>query len=323
MNLRLLMKAAVSVAAAAWVLTGPAHAQNWKPTGPVTLVLPYGAGGGADLLGRPIARELEAIWGQPVVVENIAGAEGLIGTNKVIDAPANGRTMLLNVSSMVLTKHLPGLKGMDPVAKLDPVGIFASSPIVLVASKATPGNNLREVIAGCRQATPPCAMGGAGNMAKLGSRHFAQTANIPNLISVNYRSAPQIMTDLIGGTLALGWSAPAGVVSQGVAGNVKFLAVAAPKRISLLPDVPTTSEQGVPGFEYQVYWSLFVKKGTNPAVLNDLALAVKRAVEQPSVKKAIAVSGSEAMWAGPKDAARLVQQDVTHFDNLVKRYPLE
>lgn len=321
------MKSRINVAAcllaALTVYAGPASAQTWKPAGPVTLVLPYGAGGGPDILGRPIARELESIWGQPVVVENIPGAESLIGTNKVINAPADGRTLLLNVQSMLLVKHLPGLKGTDPISNLDPVGLFASSPIVIVASKSTPGNNLQEVIAGCRRATPPCAMGGAGNLTKIGSKHFAQAANLSSLATVNYRSTPHMMTDLIGGSLALGFSALPGVATQGTADKFKFLAAATPKRISSLPDVPTTREAGLPDFEYQIWWGLFVRKGTPPAVTNDLALAVKRAVDQSSVQKAITGAGSEPIWAGPKEAARMIREDIRRYDALLKRHPLE
>lgn len=316
MNLSMILMTLIS-------LVGSAYAQAWKPTERVTLVIPYGAGGGADALGRAIARELETIWGQTVVVENLGGAEGLIGTNKVIAAPANGQTLLLNISSMLLTKHLPGMKGADPIVHLDPVGVFATSPALIIASPATPGNTLREVVAGCQRPNASCAVGLAGNNSKLIAKHFAQVANLPNLTTANYRSSGQIVTDLIGGSLPLAFNAPTGIVPHHNAGRIKVLAVLAPKRIRLLPDVPTSAEAGFTGIESEIWWALFVKKGTPPAVIEGLALASKRATEQPAVRDAVASGGSEALWAGPAEAARIVREGIARYEELVRKYPLE
>lgn len=305
------------------LLAGTAQAQTWKPAQRVTLVIPYGAGGGADALGRAIARELEAVWGQAVIVENAAGAEGLIGSNKVISAPADGTTLLLNISSMLLTKHLPGLHGADPITKLDSIGIFATSPTLIIASNSTPGTNLQEVIAGCRQASPPCAVGFAGNNSKLQARQLAEVARLPNLITANYRSTAQVVTDLIGGSLPLAINAPTGIVPHHKAGKIKVLAVAAPKRLRLLPDVPTVSEAGLPGLESEIWWGLFVRKGTPSPVVEGLAVAAKRATEQPSVRAAIAAGASEAAWADPQEAARLIRDGVARYEALVRKYPLD
>lgn len=299
-----------------------ALAQGWKPEGPLKLVIPY-APGGSDTLGRPIARELESLLGQPVVVENVAGAEGLIGTNRVIDSPRDGRTLLLQVTSMLLTKHLPQLKGADPMAKLAPIGAFATSPVVVFSSKHLPGTTLKDVIAHCTRAPTPCSMGGAGNLAKIGSRHFAVAANLPNLITANYKSGPLILTDLIGGSLSMGFVGLQGVLAQGNAGNINLLAVAAPKRASRLPEVPTTREAGLADFEYEIWWGLFVPKGTPANVVNTLSEALHKAVQSPAVRQAVATAGSEPMWAGPQEAAAMIDKDAARYEQLVKQYPLD
>lgn len=319
--MKLRIKLGLSLLALAGMFASAAHAQAWKPSGPVTLVLPYGAGGSLDIFGRPLARELESIWGQPVVVENISGGESLIGTNKVTNAPADGKTLLLQISSMVLTKHLPGLKGVDPISNLDTVAAFGKTPIALYASKHTQGNTLREVIEACRKATPPCSMAGNGTLTRIGSKHFARAADVPNLTTVMYRTSPQWLVDLIGGRLTMAFGAPSTVVSQ--QDSIKILAVAAPNRLKMWPDVPTTSEAGLPGYQYQIWWTIFVRKGTPPNIVNDISAAVKRAAEQPSVQKALALTGSEPMWAGPREAARLMQEQANYFDGLVKISPLE
>lgn len=294
------------------------HAQSWKPNGPVTIVIPYGAGGGADALGRPLALELSKAWSQPVIVENVGGAEGLIGMNRVAQSEPNGRTLLLQVTSMVLTKHIPGLRGIDPATKLTPVGAFAESPVVLVASKKQAGASLQEMIETCKRSSQPCSMGGAGNLTKLGSRQFAAAANLPNLITVNYRASPQVTADLVGGTLSFGFLALPTAATQ--TANLKMMAIAGPRRVKQFPDVPTTREVGLTDYEYQVWWFLLVAKDTPPAIVAGISSALRHAAQRPDVLRAIDTAGAEPMWAGPRDADAIIKTVAGRFDRLVQTY---
>lgn len=301
-----------------------AQSAGWKPTRPVTIVVPYAPGGGADAITRPVAKGLEAIWGQSVVVENVGGAEGLIGTNKVIGAKPDGYTLLLQVSSYVLTRHLPHMKGVGPIAKIAPIAAVAQSPTIIVASPTVPGGTLADVMNHCRSATDkPCGIGGAGNFAKMGSRHLATAAKVPTLVSVSYRGQAQTITDLLGGNIALGFLGLPGVPQQVRPGGLKALAVLSPARIKSLPNVPTAVEQGLENFTYTFWFGIFAPKETPPRVIRAIAADLRRATADPTVARSIEGAGVEVMYAPTEELARFLSSEARRYGELVKTYPLQ
>ena len=144
----------------------PATAQTaWKPDRPVTLILPYSPGGGADAQSRAVATELQRIWGQAVIVENAAGADGVIGTRKATEAKPDGHTLLVQLPSITLIRHVPASHGFDPLAMLTPVSAFSALPVAFVSNAKLPGKTLREVVTNCKAAAPPCSVGTTENTA--------------------------------------------------------------------------------------------------------------------------------------------------------------
>ena len=174
-----------------------AHAQaTWKPDRPVTLVVPYAPGGGTDAQTRVVAQELSTIWGQPVVVENLGGADGLIGTRRVIDAKPDGLTLLVQLPSITLIRHLPAFKGVDPVSQLVPVSAFSTLPGVVVANAALPARTIAELVRHCKT-TPRCVAAPPRTWRACRRACWAAESGLHNLIVANYKGGGQLITDLV------------------------------------------------------------------------------------------------------------------------------
>lgn len=297
----------------------PGHA--WVPNGPVTIVLPYGTGSGPNATARRIAEKLGQQWKQPVVVENMPGAGGLLGTRKAISARPDGRTLLFQLTSMVLNKHLPGMGGEDPIPQLVPIVGVASSPLLLVAGNHVQGNTLPQVVQGCNTALTPCSIGVVGNMGRIAALQFKAESGLKNLILINYKESTQVVSDMIGGRLSftiLGGS----VLAQTRQGMIKAVALTAPKRLGDLPDVQTTAEAGWPNFQYFYWYALFAPKGTPPEAVRSIAAAVGDIVKDPEMAKTAQTFGAEVINAGPEELTRHLEAEMARFDRLIKLYPI-
>jgi tripartite-type tricarboxylate transporter receptor subunit TctC len=313
-----LFSAALAVAAAAPVL-----AADWKPEKTVTLVVPYSPGGGTDVQARHLARQLEKIWGQAVIVENPAGADGLIGTRKVIEARPDGLTLLVQLPSLTLIKHTPAYKGIDPVAQLVPVSHFAELPGVAVANAAIPAKTMTEVVAYCKTAAKPCSLGTTENIARLQASTLAAESHLSNLIVANYKGGGQLITDLVSNNVNLGLMGITAVLPHQRSGSLKVVMTFGHRRSAVLPDVPSAAEQGFPSFDVVTWYGLFAPKGTPPAIVEAVAAAVKQAVQSDELKKAFAGIGSDPVSSSPTEFATIVKKDADRYAALSKRFPLE
>jgi tripartite-type tricarboxylate transporter receptor subunit TctC len=314
--------------AAAWAvacLAAPAvNAQGaWKPEHPVSLVVPYTAGGGTDATGRAIARRLGELWGQPVVVENMPGADGLIGTRRVMEAKADGHTLLLQVPSIVVTKHVPGLKGVDPLARLTPVTAVSISPAAIVASAKVPAKTLSEFVAYCKTAATPCSLASGESTARISAKQLAAEAALPNLIVVNYRGTGAIVTDLIANNVNMAFTGITAALPHYKAGTLKIFATQGKKRAAALPEVPTSAEAGFPQFQSVTWYGLFAPKGTPANVTQGIVSALREAVKDAEVQRTIAAAGAEPLVNSPIEFATQIREDSERLDALVKLYPLE
>lgn len=310
------------VAAATVGAVAPALAQTaWKPNRPVTIVVPYVPGGGTDASARAAAKLLGEQWGQPVLVSNMPGADGLIGTRKVAEAKPDGYTLLLQTPAIVLTKHAPSFSGTDPLTSLVPVTNIAQSPGVIVANGKFPANSLPELIKYCKSAPTPCSMGTGENVAKLFGQQLKAEA-LPNLIVVNYKGTAAIITDMIANNVNFAVTGVASALPHQKAGTLKIVANQGKQRFSEAPDVRTVVETGMPQYEYTTWFGLFAPKNTPPEVTQAIYAAVREAMRHAELQKAITAVGAEPLVNTPEEFAAQVRKEDERFTALAKRFPL-
>lgn len=295
----------------------------WKPERPVALVVPYAAGGGTDATARAVARRLGELWGQPVVVENMPGADGLIGTRRVMEARPDGHTLLLQVPAIVVTRYTPGLKGIDPLARLEPVSAVSVSPAAIVASAKVPARTLAEFVAYCKTAATPCSLASGESLARISARQLAAEAGIPNLIVVNYRGTGAIVTDMIANNVNMAFTGITAALPHYRAGTLKIFATQGQKRAAALPEVPTSAEAGFPQFQSVTWYGLFAPKGTPANVTQGIVAGLREAVKDADVQKTIAAAGAEPLVNSPAEFAAQVREESERLGALVKQYPLE
>jgi tripartite-type tricarboxylate transporter receptor subunit TctC len=299
-----------------------AHAQaTWKPDRQVTLVVPYSPGGGTDAQSRAVARELQRIWGQTVIVDNTAGADGLIGTRKVIESRPDGYMLLVQLNSLTLLKHLPTFKGTDPVTQLVPVSAFASLPVVLVANAKLPIKTVAELTAYCK--ANPCSFGTTENVARLQAQMYKAETGIDNLVVVNYKGGGQLITDLVGNNVNVAIMGITAAMPHYKSGALRVLASAGKKRSPVMPEVPSAQEAGMPGMDEPIWYGVFAPKDTPANIVQGVAAAVREAIKGDEVKKTFATLGSDAIGNSPAEFATMVKEEADRMGVLVKRFPIE
>lgn len=296
---------------------------QWKPDRPVTLVVPYSPGGGTDAQARAVATELQRIWGQPVIVENTPGADGAIGTRKVAEAKPDGYTLLVQLPSMTVMKHVPSANGFDPVAKLAPVSAFSALPGVFVSNAQVPGKTLKEVIGHCKTATQPCSIGTTENVARMQAKQLAAEEGIKELTIVNYKGGGQLITDLVANNVNLAMMGLTAALPHARAGTLRILATFGSTRVSGIGDVPSATEAGFPRYSATTWYGIFAPKATPPAIIQAIAIAVAEAVKGEAARKTFTSIGAQAIGNTPAEFAAMVKEESTRMDALVKQFPFE
>ncbi|MGJ7505848.1 Bug family tripartite tricarboxylate transporter substrate binding protein [Variovorax sp. GT1P44] len=318
-----LRRRAVAAFALAACMPVAALAADWKPDHPVTLVVPYSPGGGTDAQTRVVAKELQQIWGQPVIVENVPGADGVIGTRKVIDAKPNGLTLLVQLPSLTLIKHLPTFKGTDPLAQLAPVSAFSALPGVVTANAALPVKSMEQLVRYCKSAATPCSVGTTENMARLQARIMGEESALPTLVVANYKGGGQMITDLVANNISFAIAGSTAVLPFVKTGALRVVMTMGDKRSAVLPDVPTAIEAGYPSFDATTWYGLFAPKGTPVEIQEGIAAAVRQAVKSEDVRKSLFTIGAEPVGNTPAEFAAMVQREAKRIDAQVKRFPLD
>jgi len=297
MPMRLLFVVAVQ----ALPLVGIVHAEDY-PAHAIRVIVPFSPGGAVDGPMRLIAQELGKRLGQPVVVENKPGAGATIGSDIVAKAPADGYTLLLasqtNAISATLYKKLP----FDPVGDFTPVTLIGREPGVVAVNPAVPAKTLQEFVAYVKANPGKVDYASSGNgsgqhlfAALLASRTGMRMNHVP------YRGSGQATTDLLSGVVAMAIPGTAGMVGHIKAGKLRALAVTGAKRSPQLPDVPTVSESGVPGYEAYVWMGLLAPKGTPAAIVERLNRDVADVLGEDDVKRYMANAGIEIVGSTSAD----------------------
>ena len=296
-------------------------ADDAYPTRNVTIVVPYPAGGVADLLPRLVAEKLTQKWGKAVIVENKAGASGNIGMAYVAQQPADGYTFALAPAGNLtvnptLFKNLP----FETERDFTPVTLLANVPNVLVVHPSVPVKTFQELVAYAK-ANPHklnFASPGAGSGAHLAGELLKLDAHI-DMVHVPYKGLAPAVTDLLGGQVQMMFAGVSTVLQAVKAGKLRALAVAGPHRLDALPGVPTVAESGYPGFDVTSWYGIVAKTGTPSAIIQKAQVDMAEALKQPDVQKKLADLGLEPVGDTPQEFGALIQAESKKWGDIVKK----
>jgi len=319
MPVRILVAAALAVS-----LFGlcQAEAQDW-PTRPLTLVVPFSPGGGVDASARVQAQRMSELLGQPIVVENIGAAAGMAGGQRVATAAPDGYTFLVgNTGTHAYNQSLYKKPRYNAATDFQPVGLMTESPRILIARKDLPVNNLQEFIAYAKQNQTKMQYGSAG----VGSGTHLPCALLNMAMGVDithipYRGAGPVMQDLIGGRLDYMCDTIQTGAAQANSNTVKGIAVMSAKRVPIIPDVPTTGEQGLPGVEATVWNAFFLPKGTPEPIVRKLNQAMRDTLEDATIRKRLEAFGLELVppeQRTPEYLAKFLPEEIARWGKVIK-----
>ncbi len=296
-----------------------AQAQNY-PTRPIRFIVPIAAGGGADLVARVIAERLSRNLGQQVVVENRAGGGTVIGAEFVAKSPADGYTWLLGTATshainVSLVKKLP----YDPLKDFAPIALVAVLPQIIVIHPALPAATLKDFIALAKKRPGEILFGSPGNGSNnhLGAEMLNIVAGIKT-VHVPYKGAGPAITDLLAGHLQFMFTTIPPALAQVKAGRLRALAVAGAKRSTLLPELPTTAEQGAPGVEAASWNGILLPAGAPREIVTRLHTEIGVVMKQPEVIERLAGAGVEPAMMSPEEFAAYIDTEIARYAKVVK-----
>ncbi|HET9615674.1 MAG TPA: tripartite tricarboxylate transporter substrate binding protein [Pseudolabrys sp.] len=309
---------------AAMFATVPARADDY-PSRKITLVVPYPPGGGVDAMARVMAQKLSDAFHQQVIVENRGGAGGTVGTRFVARAEPDGYTLLLgHTGTISINPSLYPKLDIDPRRDFAPIGLVASMPVALLANPSFPAKTVAEVIAYAKKEpgklnVGTSAMGTGGYMA---AEAFKAEADVKVAI-IPYKGTAPVMTDLIGGQMPVAFGVLPPALGNIKAGTLRAIAVSSKTRFSLLPDVPTFDESGMPGFEAVLHYGLLAPHGTPPAIVEKLSAEVRKAVADPDVQKRIHFEGGDPLTSTAAEYAADIDKEEKKWGGLVHKLGLK
>lgn len=305
-------------------LAGALVARNaaaaWSPQRPVTVVVPYPAGGGVDVMARLLARDLAAALGGSFVVENVAGASGSVGSRRVARAEADGHTLLVTTNQTHAT-NISLLKdggGYDPVRDFTVIGGVADLQHLLVVRKDLPAANVAELVrlAGDGQKLT-CASTGPGSASHLTMELFRAKTGV-DFVHVPYRGAAPLLQDLVGGRVDLAFATVPTVLGQIQAGDLRALAVASPAASPQVPDAPVLAKAGIAGVEADAWIAVFAPAGLPAEIVARYAEAIARILASPETKAAATQQGMLPNWRAPDVFAAFQKQDIERWAAIIR-----
>ena len=301
--------AAIGVALLA---AAPAAAQTAFPSKQVTVVVAFPPGGGADLLGRLLAKKYQEMWGQTVVVLNRPGAAGVIGAREVGRAAPDGHTLLVGASGAVMSAN---------EAELAPVALLSTPPYIIAVNASTPVNTLRELVAYAKarpDGSVSYASSGTGAASHLAGEQF-QTLTQTKLTHVPYKGMGQAVQDLVGGQVTVMFGPPPALLPHVKSGKLRALAVTDIQRSPLFADIPTTAEAGVPGLEIRAWFGIFAPAGTPAPLIARINADTAKALAAPDVAETLALQGATPSSGDPASFAAYLKKDITTTEDMMKK----
>jgi len=297
-----------------------AEAGRAYPDRPLRLIVTYPPGGGTNVVARLVAQKLTDAWGQAVIVDNRAGGGGIVGTDIVAKAAADGYTLLFGTSAgLAIQPLLLGSAPYDPLKAFAPVSLLILDPQLLVVTGTLPANTLKELIAHAR-ANPGklnYASSGLGAPNYMNMEGLKLTTGI-DMLHVPYQGTGPAMIDLLSGRIQLMWSSMPSVLPHLKTGRLKALAVGGTERVHNVPDVPTMKEAGLPAFEPNMPWyGIFVPAGTQKSIIDKLNAQLVRSLNEPETIKFLAANGFEPHLSTPEELGRHLRSEYERLKKLI------
>jgi tripartite-type tricarboxylate transporter receptor subunit TctC len=310
--------AAAAVAAITAGAITPATAQDY-PTRPVRMIIPFPPGGSNDVVGRLIATHLGDRLGKQVVVDNRSGAGGVIGTEFAAKSPPDGYTLLVISIAHAVNPWLYKL-AYDPIKDFSPVGLLARGANVLVVHPSLPVGSVKELIdlAKSKPGDLPYASAGIGSFEHVGGELFKLMAGV-DLLHVPFRGGGPALVDTVGGHTKVMFSSLVQTVPQIHDGKLRALGTGGPMRSPVLPDVPTISEAGVPGYEAVNWWGVAAPAATPPAIVDRLSREIEAVQKSDDVQKQLALQGAEAVVMKPAEFGAYIVSEMNKWEKVVKQ----
>jgi tripartite-type tricarboxylate transporter receptor subunit TctC len=300
-------------------LTVPAASQDY-PSRPITLIVPYAAGGGNDVMARIVAERMSKSLGQQIVIENKGGAGGSIATRQIAKSAPDGYTLGLGgTGTHAINPTLYPNVGYDPRKDFAPVGLIASSALVVLVNNAVAAKSIGELIALAKREAGKLnyASAGVGSGIHLGAELFATMAGI-KLTHIPYKGSSPALTDLLGGHVAIYFSSLPPAISLVREGKVRALAVTGPRRAPGFPDLPTVAEAALPGYEAVLHYGIVAPAGTPRAIVDKLNAALNAALAEPEVRAKIIADGADPLPGTPEDYAADIDREETKWSKVVQ-----
>lgn len=304
-------------------LAQPVHAQSADnyPARPVKLIVPFPAGGGADILARLVMTNVSKELGQSIVVENMGGAGGNVGSQNAAKASPDGYTLLYGTNGTFGINHtLYKSTGFDPIRDFEPVSRLTRIATLVVVRPDFRANSMPALLALLKSNPGKFSYGSAGNgtTSHLAAEILKSSASF-SMVHIPYRGGAAAITDLIGGQVDVMIEIMPNAAPQVRAGRLRALAVSTAQRVPAMPDVPTIAETGVPGFDVSAWDGIFAPKGTPPAIIKRLETAIQKALESPELRKQLQDRGAEASPLSSAEFGRFVSAEIPRWGAAVKR----
>jgi tripartite-type tricarboxylate transporter receptor subunit TctC len=309
--------AAFAVALATWP---PFVLAEDFPTKAVRIIVPQSPGGATDTFGRAIGQKLSERWKQPVVVENRAGAAGIIGTESVAKAPADGYTLLVTYEgSQAINPGLYEKLPFDSVRDFEPIATIGVTPFLFIVGPQNKAKTLKEFLDLARADPDKLNYGSAGNgsVNHLLGEMLKAEAGVP-IAHVPYKGAPQAISDVIGGHLDAAFASAPSVIGSVRQGLVRALAVSSAQRVAISPDTPTIAESGVKDFDVNPWWGIFGPAGLSPSIASKINADVAEILREADFQETLAKQGATPLTSSPEQFRALLVKDIAKWAKTVK-----
>lgn len=285
------------------------------PNKPIRLVVPFTPGGSTDILARAIGQELTKAWGQSVIVDNVPGAGGSIGAEKVAKASNDGYTLLMgHIGTLAVNPNLYPKLAYDPVKDFSPVAWVARVPNVLVVHPSVPAKNVKELVALAKSKPGQLnySTGGNGSAAHLATEYFKMRTET-SMLHIPYRGAAPAVTDLIGGQVQVLFTGAPALMGHIKSGQIRALAVSSPLRMDALPNVPTVSESGYKDFEADQWYGVVAPAGTPSDIIVKLNAQINQSLNAAELKTRLNSEGAVATPSTPEVFGKLIKNEITRW----------
>lgn len=293
------------------------------PSKPIRIIVPFSAGGSTDQLARALQKPLSEALGQPVIVDNKPGAGGAIGVELVAKSAPDGYTLVFGNSGPSAVVSLMRKVPYDPIKDFQPISMVAIAPLALVASNALPARDFKEFLASARKAGSKLNFGSVGNgsMSHLTGEYLNDFAGI-SVQHVPYNGGATLGTAVLAGEIETAWVNPLDGTTMVASGKARYLAVATPRRIAALPDVPTVAEF-LPGFDSSAWFGILAPAGTPAAIVQKLHEAVASSVARPDVRRVLEQKMVEPRSSTPEELQRRIQLETETWAPIIRKYNIK